>query len=124
MDESEFETSFSDSPETLDQESTVNGELSKKLTELLPLVSEISPDMFTPGDLRGIAEQKAKILSDQMYVLHVTYLSWKQHRKANEPIPELIRLSIENIKPKVKENRKLLRGFIQKRLSEYILKVR
>ncbi|KAI6658727.1 hypothetical protein LOD99_10940 [Oopsacas minuta] len=57
-----------------------------------------------------------------MYLLNITYLSWKQHRKANEPIPELIRLSIENIKPKAKENHRLLRGFIQKRLSEYILK--
>ena len=123
MDESELETSFSDILETFDEDKQANTELFKKLTEILPLASEISPVMFSPGELRGIAGQKGKIISEQMYILHIAYLRWKQNRKANESLPELIRLSIENIKPKIKENRQLLRRFIQKRLSEYSLMV-
>ena len=64
MDESELETSFSDILETFDQDIQANTDLFKKLAEILPLTSEISPVMFSPGELRGIAGQQ-KILSEQ-----------------------------------------------------------
>ena len=58
-----------------------------------------------------------------MYALHVAYLFWKRNRKLDEAIPLITQKSIEVIKPKVKENRKLLRSFVQKRLTEFSLKV-
>ena len=58
-----------------------------------------------------------------MYVSHITYLVWRKNRKLNEAIPLIIQKSIESIKPKIKENRKLLRSFVQKRLTEFSLKV-
>ena len=60
--------------------------------------------MFSSMDLRGLTGQKIKIISDRMYTLLISYLNWKQCRSANEQIPDLIRHSIENIKPSTKEN--------------------
>ena len=56
-------------------------------------------------------------------ILHIAYLLWKRNRKPNEAIPLTIQKTIEVIKPKIKDNRKLLRSFVQKRLTEYSLKV-
>ena len=78
--------------------------------------------MFSPDELRSCAG-KQDVISDHMYLLHLAYLIWKQSRKANERIPEGIQLSVENIRPKSRENRKIYKNFIQKRLSEYQLKV-
>ena len=122
MDESEEEISSAD---LLDLEDIiVSDELFHKFIQILPKCSEISADMFSSQDLRGIVRQESKLISNHLYVLHIIYLNWKLCRKGNESIPDVIRHSVENIKPTTKENPKLFRNFIQKRLSEYLLKVK
>ena len=50
---------------------------------------------------------KQEIISYHMYSLHLAYLNWKKSRKVNELIPEQIRLSVEKLKPRSMENRKV-----------------
>ena len=103
-DESGLETSVSDLQFSLDDK--VNLELFQKLIQLLPANSELNPEMFSPDELRSCAG-KQDVISDHMYSLHLAYLIWKQSRKANERILEVIQLSVENIRPKSRENRKI-----------------
>ena len=107
----------------IDTDQFANDQLLSKLILLLPTLQEIPQETFSQHDLRGNCDGKAKIITDHMYALHVAYLFWKRNRKLDEAIPLIIQKSIEVIKPKVKENRKLLRSFVQKRLTEFSLKV-
>ena len=91
-----------------------------KLVRTLPSISGISPDMFSPHDLRGLAGQESKIINNQMSTLHVSYLRWKQCRKANESIPDLIRHSIYNLKPITKENPRIFRSDFQNISLRYV----
>ena len=97
MHNNEWECSLKTSLNLNDDEKAMNDDLLMKLVQTLPNISGISPDM-----LRSLAGQESEIISNQMYASHISYLRWKQCRKANESIPDLIRLSIHNIKPIIK----------------------
>ena len=90
MDDSEWECSSEISLNLDVDEKVNNDDLLMKHVKILPKISGISSDMFSHHDLIGLAGQESKIISNQMYTLHLSYLTWKQCRKANESIPDLI----------------------------------
>ena len=88
-------------------------------------LSTINKSTFSPTDLRGGSDldPSGKQISDHMYALHIAYLHWRKYRKLNDPIPLIIREAVAHIKPQIGDDRKLIRNFVQKRLTEYSLKV-
>ena len=63
----------------------------QKLRNILPLDTEILPDVYSAGHLRCIAQQKRNFLSISQYA--IGQLSSKQHRKANESILNIKKFS-------------------------------
>ena len=55
MDDSEWDCSSETSLNLDDDEKVINDDLLMKLVKTLPSISGISPDMFSPHDLRGSA---------------------------------------------------------------------
>ena len=122
MDDSFSDSDFNQSY-IIDTDQFADDRLLSKLILLLPTLQEVPRESFSHFDLRSNSDGKARIISDHMYALHIAYLLWKRNRKPNEAIPLTIQKTSEVIKPKIKDNRKLLRSFVQKRLTEYSRKV-
>ena len=85
----------------------------------------LNPRLNSGVPLRGgsDSDQSVKQIPAHNYPLHIAYLHWRKYRKLNDPIPLNIREAVILIKPQIADDRKLIRSFVQKRLTEYTLKV-
>ena len=121
MDSIDSETDVS---ENIDSEDMTDTTLISKLINHIPRISDINKSAFTPNDLRGGSVSKhIRQIPDHIYALHITYLQWKKYRKLNDSIPLIIREAVSNLKPQIGDDRRLIGSFVQKRLTEYSLKV-
>ena len=85
MEEMNYDTD-SESSSIIDSEKNPADKLLTKLAPLFSPLSEIPNDKFSHFDLRGGSDRGGKLITDHMYVLHITYLVWRKNRKLNEAI--------------------------------------
>ena len=114
-----------DTSEIIESEDITGDNLIPKLVKHIPTLSPNIITEFSPKDLRGgsSSDHTLKQIPDHIYALHIAYLDWRRYRQLNDPIPLIIREAVTLIKPQVRDDRKLICSFVQKRLTEYKLKV-